>query len=123
MCYPQLLLDLQIRNNYICNYIDKYHFNSCYISNAVYLEMHGASSKQFPPFCMNSIGVLSNGLLAEFIAISPQVITWRWMVMSHKQQGKHALGSYTSIMDPLALEIAHKVVKGVFHLHLIYRLP
>ena len=61
----------------------------------------------FPPFCMNSIGVPSNGLLAEFIAILSQVITWRWMVKSYTHQGKHALGSYTSIMDPLVLEIAH----------------
>ena len=63
---------------------------------------------------------LFNGLLTELPAILDSfftsttsdyiwVVDWRWWG-AMKWQGKHALCSYTCIMDPLVLELAQKVL-------------
>ena len=90
--------------------------------------MHGASSAQFFTNLHiviqdNSASVLFNGLLSELPAILDCFFTsttsdyigvvGRGWWGTTKWQRKHMLCSYTSIMGPLVLEMAQKVVKSV----------
>ena len=58
-------------------------------------------------------------MLAELAAILDSFLTllhrggWSGVVGGHEVAEKHTLCNYTCIMDPLVLDMAHKVVKQV----------